>query len=206
MRSLYSFLLFLSLEMRTISLLCFLPFKNNNKGALFPIIYMHAYARARAHTHTHTHTHTAPARDSCGPSSPRAAPTRVSRSCARSPPGRRRGQVPAPEVTPEHITLPHAPNQVTYPARSARQKRDGDCSEEKDPQDEQEKINNKARRAVSLLPTTRGSIAPHALGSSAAAVSEEMRGGRSSCGWAGKLGVVPPSRPRLNPLRSPPQS
>ena len=168
---------------------------------------MHAYARARAHTHTLTHTHrlhqhgipaVPPRPVQPPPASPAAVPA--------APRGAGEARSQPPEVTPEHITPPHAPNQVAYPARSARQKREGDCSEEKDPQDEQEKINNKARRAVSLLPTTRGSIAPHALGSSAAAVSEEMRGGRSSCGWGGKLGVVPPSRPRLNPLRSPPQS
>ena len=167
---------------------------------------MHAYARARTHTHTHAHTHTqtAPARDSCGPSSPPAAPTRVVRSCARSPPGagEARSQPPRGHLRAHHS--PHAPNQVTYPARSARQKGDGDCSEEKDPQDEQEK--KLSGEGSPLLPTTRESIAPHALGSSAAAVSEEMRGGRRSCGWGGKLGVVPPSRPRVDPLRSPPQS
>ena len=168
---------------------------------------MHAYARAHTHTHTHTLTHThrlhqhgipaVPPRPLQPPRGSPAAVPAAPRAQARPGPS-------PPEVTSEHITPPHAPNQVTYPARSARQKGDGDCSEEKDPQDEQEK--KLSGEGSPLLPTTRGSIAPHALGSSAAAVSEEMRGGRRSCGWGGKLGVVPPSRPRVDPLRSPPQS
>ena len=155
---------------------------------------MRALARARAHTHTHTHTHT-------------LHPTPVIPSLPLAPPSLALAAVPAAHArAPAQPSLPRGlrrapPSGVTYPARSAQQTGDGDCSQVKGPQDKPKK----RRRAVSLLPTIRGSAAPHALGGSAAVVSEETHGGRRSCGWRGKLWVFPPRRPRLDRLLSPVQ-
>lgn len=89
----------------------FYHFKNNKKGALFPI--RHAHARAHTHTHTDTlHQHGIP-----------AIPTHPQ----RSPPLSRAAASVAPSVPQSHIPPSrsgpgaHPRGGVTYPAPSARQ-------------------------------------------------------------------------------------